>query len=527
MAEMSEIELLFKAGTKLVQVVSYERLRVFGMIHKAVKDSDVPIFRWVESIGLQMWTEGRWEIIKAEVTFLNALQTFQSADETDGIPSGVLILEDCHLMLDENYPARSEVISRLRLITEIPRSYKKILVFSQPIKAVPMELEKDMSVIEVPLPNMVDLKRIAIKVVKEFNLDAEKYDIDDEMLNTALGLTIMEAENVFAKAVVRNDRLDSSCLDLILEEKEQIIKKKGMLEFYKVKGNLDEVGGLDQMKAWLQRRVNAFSPGASDWGLEPPKGVLLLGIPGCGKSLSAKAVSKAWKMPLLRFDLGKVFGGIVGQSEANVRRALDIAEALSPSILWIDEIEKGLSGLSSSGQADGGVTARVFGTFLTWMQEKTKPVFVLATANSLVGLPPELLRKGRFDEIFFVDLPTEDERKIIFNIHTKKHRPAEKFDLDLLAKESKGFTGAEIEEAVKEGLFISFNDEVELNTQHIINAMKSTVPMSTTQEEYIRKTRKWASTRATFASSASKNLVDEKSEIPKLKQETSFNPFVD
>jgi SpoVK/Ycf46/Vps4 family AAA+-type ATPase len=292
---------------------------------------------------------------------------------------------------------------------------------------------------------------------------------------------------------------------------------------------MTDVGGLSNLKDWLVKRGRGFDKGAKDFGLTYPRGILLLGIPGTGKSLTAKAIGNEWHFPLLRLDMGKIFGGIVGESEKNIREALNIAEAIAPSILWIDEIEKGMSGISSSGNTDGGTTARVLGTFLTWMQEKTKPVFVVATANDISQLPPELLRKGRVDEIFFVDLPTEKEREEIIKIHlTKKNRKPEKFKIQELAKQSKGFSGAELEEVVKEALFQAYDEEKEITDGHISAAIDKTFPLSRTMHETIEKMRKWAESRAVLASDKNTEKFDTEAikDIPKLKQETYSNPFI-
>jgi len=286
-----------------------------------------------------------------------------------------------------------------------------------------------------------------------------------------------------------------------VSEKEQIIRKSGILEFFPVSESLTDVGGMDSLKRWLQKRGHAFSEKAREFGLPQPKGILLLGVQGCGKSLICKASASLWKTPLLRFDVGKVFSGIVGGSEENIRKAIKTAEAISPCILWIDELEKGLSGIQSSSFSDAGTTARVFGTFLTWQQEKAVPVFTIATCNSVENLPPELLRKGRFDEIFFVDLPSDAERREIFSIHiTKRNRDADAFDLDTLSKVSSGFSGAEIEQAVISGMFDAFDENAELETKHILEAIYDTVPLSVTMKEGIEHLRKWAATRAIPAS---------------------------
>ncbi|MGR6837725.1 AAA family ATPase [Aliivibrio wodanis] len=297
------------------------------------------------------------------------------------------------------------------------------------------------------------------------------------------------------------------------------------------KVGLDELGGLKNLKQWLDRRKYAYTDDAREFGLEYPKGIMMLGLPGTGKSLAAKAVSSNWQLPLLRLDMGKVFGGIVGQSEENIRNALQLAETISPCILWIDEIEKGLSGLQGSGGSDGGTTARVLGTFLTWMQEKTSPVFVLATANHIEMLPPELLRKGRVDEIFFVDLPVLEERIEILTIHLKKrndrHEMFTQDELLELAKLSQGFTGAELEEAVKEALFMAFSDSRDIDASFIKKAIESTSPLSVTMHETIRDTRNWIKGRAVPASNAKPEPLNSNTDNkqPKLKQE-SKNPFI-
>ena len=293
---------------------------------------------------------------------------------------------------------------------------------------------------------------------------------------------------------------------------------------------MNEVGGLENLKSWLERRGLAFGPGAREFGLDSPKGVLLLGVQGCGKSLVAKAIAASWQFPLLRFDMGKVFGGIVGQSEGNMRTALQVAQALAPCVLWIDEIEKGLAGIGSSDQTDGGTTARVVGTFLTWMQEKNEPVFVVATANRIGMLPPELLRKGRFDEIFFVDLPAASVRRDIFAIHlTKRGREPSEFDIERLAQVSVGYSGAEIEEAIREGLFDAFSDTdtPDLSTQHIESALEATFPLSRTMADQIGDLRGWARVRARLAARDEPEPVpkDGSSDTPQLRQEVR-NPFI-
>jgi SpoVK/Ycf46/Vps4 family AAA+-type ATPase len=293
-------------------------------------------------------------------------------------------------------------------------------------------------------------------------------------------------------------------IQIIANEKEQIIKKSGILDYFQVDMDLEKsVGGLDNLKNWLKQRSKSFERKAKDFGLKEPKGILLLGVPGCGKSLTAKCVATDWKQPLLRLDIGKVFQAEVGSSENNIRQAIATAEAVAPCVLWIDEIEKGLS--VGGGEKDGGTNSRVFSTILTWMQEKTKPVFVVATANNISDLPPELLRKGRFDEIFFVDLPTKEERVNIFKIHLDKYNQNSICDIDTLADNTKFFNGAEIEECVKEAMFLSYvenPDSKQITLKHIEKAIENIVPLSQTMKTKIDGLRAWASTRARPASKA-------------------------
>ncbi|MGN0632192.1 MAG: AAA family ATPase, partial [Ruminococcus sp.] len=282
--------------------------------------------------------------------------------------------------------------------------------------------------------------------------------------------------------------------------------KTGVLEFVKTDLALDDIGGLENLKKWLLRRNNAWSEQAKRYHLPAPKGVLITGVPGCGKSLTAKAMSAIWGLPLIKLDMGKIFGSLVGSSEENMRKAIATAEAVAPCVLWVDEIEKGFSGLKSGG--DSGTSARVFGTFLTWMQEKTAPVFVIATANDISALPPELLRKGRFDEIFFTDLPTRSERAKIFALHIRKRTENSEIAHNIsitpeccneLADLTKGYVGAEIEQIVIAAMYEAFYNDRGLEKEDIVKCIRETVPLSATQKEQILALREWASERAVLA----------------------------
>jgi SpoVK/Ycf46/Vps4 family AAA+-type ATPase len=307
-------------------------------------------------------------------------------------------------------------------------------------------------------------------------------------------------DNVLAKSLVEKGKLD---IDVVLAEKEQIVRKSGILEFYPTDESLTNVGGLDLLKNWLRKRRTAFSDRARDYGLPQPKGALLIGVQGCGKSLTAKAVASLWSLPLLRLDVGRIFSGIVGSSEERMRRAIQTAESIAPAMLWLDEVEKGFAGTQSSSFSDAGTTSRVFGTFVTWLQEKEAPVFVIATANDIKILPPELLRKGRFDEIFFVDLPAHAERQEIFRIHVaKRGLKAEQFDCAALADVTAGFSGAEIEQVIIAAMYDSFDQQRPLRQDDVMKAIHETFPLSSTMREQIDEGREWARARARPASSA-------------------------
>jgi SpoVK/Ycf46/Vps4 family AAA+-type ATPase len=305
-------------------------------------------------------------------------------------------------------------------------------------------------------------------------------------------LSLERIRRVLARAIATHGELQGDDLDLILEEKRQTIRQTQILDFYPARENISDIGGLDNLKDWLLRRGGAFSDRARQYGLPHPRGLLLVGIQGTGKSLTAKAIAHHWHLPLLRLDVGRLFAGLVGESESRTRQMVQLAEALAPCILWIDEIDKAFGGMS--GQGDAGTTSRVFGTFVTWMAEKTSPVFVVATANNIQALPPEMLRKGRFDEIFFVSLPNQDERKAIFNVHLSRLRPhnLKDYDIDRLAYETPDFSGAEIEQAIVEAMHIGFSQNRDFATEDILEAASQIVPLARTAREEIQRLQEWA-----------------------------------
>jgi ATP-dependent 26S proteasome regulatory subunit len=400
----------------------------------------------------------------------------------------------------EPYLEHPLVVRRLRdLAFALKRSYST-LVFLSPILHVPPALDKDITVVDYDLPAPRELGEILDEMLATLPHDARP-TLDDfgreRVIQAARGLTADEAANAFARSLVASDgtRLDVA---EVLAEKKQIIRKSRALEFYEAQSTFDSIGGLEPLKSWLKTRGGAFSERAREYGLPSPRGVLLLGVPGCGKSLTARAIGAAWNLPLLRFDVGSVFGKYVGESEANLRRALAAAEAVAPCVLWIDEMEKAFS--ASRGD-DGGTALRILGGFLSWLQDKKSDVFVVATANSVEALPPELLRRGRLDEIFFVDLPGAVERAEIFRIHLRKRgRDPEPLGVEVLASQSEGFSGAEIEQVVLSALYDAFEAGRDIHAEDITRAASHMVPLSRTMEEEISRLRDWASTRARPAS---------------------------
>ena len=462
-----------------------------------------------------------WNCVEGlmEKTPEGSLYKGEEYDEPEMTLKYIYILEDL-----SNYIEEDKIKYYIRKIAEHAKFTNTHAIILSAVYKLPTKLEKYVTVLNIPLPDRTDMER-TLAVVERQTKKNLSVEMRNKMVDAALGMTSMEADLAFCLAAVK-DSLGENAPYTVSAEKEQIIRKSGILD-------LKDVGGMDVLKDWLFKRQIAYQKRARDWGLQEPKGLLLLGVPGCGKSLTAKSIASFWNMPLLRLDVGKVFQGLVGSSEDNIRKAIATAEAVAPCVLWIDEIEKGLSGIQSSGSTDGGVTSRIFSTILTWMQEKTSPVFVVATANNINQLPPKLLRKGRFDEIFFVDLPSKEERKNIFTIHLNKkgQNPIKNnYPMESLANNTEGFNGAEIEECIKEAMFDAYVENPEnpqLKTTHLMNAISKTVPLSTTMKEQISALRRWAKTRAKNASIEYTQEDISKTEIyltrPELELERSFD----
>ena len=495
---LTELDTLIRARHPLLWLVSSEEQRVEALLLGMAETHGKVLLGWSITKGLHRLGGARAQPPPGEGTEdpIAALQAVGAY----GDPS-LVVLKDLHPYLSE-----PRVVRALRELGHALKSTYTTVIVLAPVLQLPVELEKEMSVLDVPLPtfrDLAELLRDIVGVVRKggrATVDLKREEAE-QLVKAALGLTLNEAENAFAKAIAEDQRLDASDIQRVMEEKRQVIRKSGLLEYYPAEHDLQGVGGLENLKDWLGRRAAAFGSEARRFGLPEPKGLLLLGVQGCGKSLTAKAIASQWTLPLLRLDVGRIFSGLIGSSEENLRRAIRVAESAAPAVLWVDEIDKALAGAASSGAVDAGVSARVLGTFLTWLQEKTAAVFVVATANRVEALPPELLRKGRFDEIFFIDLPDARERAEILSIHIRRRgRDPASFDLGQVAGGTGNFSGAELEQVVVEGLHLAYAQRVELATAHLTACAAQTYPLAVTLAEEVEQLRAWAAHRTRPAS---------------------------
>jgi hypothetical protein len=478
-----------RAGYAGLYIISPEEQRVEAEI-KAVADQI--------QFNLSFWSvvDGLIDAKTGQITPANdPLEALQAITELK--EKTVVLLRDFHLFLADPNPI---LVRKFKDVLQHAKTGSKTLVILGCRLTLPPELERELTVVEFALPRKEQLGMVLNGIIESAQLKSIPAEERALLLDASSGLTSMEAESAFALSVVKQGRIDPA---VVAQEKAQTVKKNGLLELIETSESLDSIGGLDLLKAWLLKRRNAFSQRARDYGLPPVKGLLILGIAGTGKSLTAKATAKVFGVPLLKLDAGRIFAGLVGQSEANLRSVIQVAEAIAPCCLWIDELEKSFSGSKSSGSTDGGTSARVFGSFLSWMQEKTAPVFVVATANDVTQLPPEMLRKGRWDELFFVDLPNLKERETIWSIQIQKHgRDPGDFDLVQLARATDGLTGSEIEQAFVEALYQAFDEDSEPTDLTVARVLTDLVPLSKLMAEQIAGLRTWAKGRARIATSS-------------------------
>jgi SpoVK/Ycf46/Vps4 family AAA+-type ATPase len=484
-----ELALLVNSQYPIIYLETWEEIRATEILGFVAQDLLVPFYIWTITGGL---------LRAGGAPIYNTQEPIQVLAEISGMEGDALfLLKDFHKHLDDTV-----IVRKLRDLTQLFRRARRSIIISAPVVNLPIELEKDTARFSLGMPDDPELNQLVVATVRDL---LEKYRIQNQLTPEQLpevvrglrGLTRDEARRVLTQAILETSRFDLGTLDHLREAKSNLIKDQGVLEFLEPQAGLDSVGGLARLKAWLAKRRGALSPEAARFGLEPPKGILVTGVQGCGKSLCAKAVAREWNMQLLKFDCSNLFEKYIGESEKNLRRSLHVAEAVAPAVLWIDEIEKMFPRVGLTAEADGGLSVRIFGSFLTWMQEKKAPVFVVATSNDISALPPELLRKGRFDEIFFVDLPELEERKTIFTIHlTRRKQDPAKFDLARLAAAAEGFSGAEIEQAVTSALYSAFSQKASLSTELILKEVQSTYPLSVTMKERVAGLRDWARQRA-------------------------------
>ncbi|MBF2047489.1 MAG: AAA family ATPase [Leptolyngbya sp. IPPAS B-1204] len=476
-----EFELLLRARYPLIYIPTREEERVEAAIaYSAKQQGNRGVYVWDFVDGYQ------GNPTDAGFGKRNPLQALELVEKIPATVPAIFILRDYHRFLDDVAIAR-----KLRNLARSLKSQPKNVVIVSPQLTIPEDLSEVLTVLEFPLPTLSEIRSELERLLVATNQVSDA-KLVDEVARSCQGLSMERIRRVLAKAIAIHGSLQPEDVELILEEKRQTIRQTQILDFYPATERISDIGGLDNLKDWLLRRGGAFSERARQYGLPHPRGLLLVGIQGTGKSLTAKAIAHHWHLPLLRLDVGRLFAGLVGESESRTRQMIQLAEALAPCVLWIDEIDKAFAGVDSRG--DAGTTSRVFGTFITWLAEKTSPVFVVATANNIQALPPEMLRRGRFDEIFFVGLPNQEERRAIFAVHLSRLRPhnLQSYDLDRLAYETPDFSGAEIEQMLIEAMHIGFSQNRDFTTQDILEAASQIIPLARTAQDQIQLLQDWA-----------------------------------
>jgi SpoVK/Ycf46/Vps4 family AAA+-type ATPase len=488
-----ELSLLLRACYPIIYIPTTEEERLEQTIATIMPTvGNRPVYKWdfVDGYGAQPNYE--------HYAQRNPLQALEFLDKLAAQASGLVILKDFHRFLEDISVAR-----KLRNLARELKKQRKNIVIVAPEIAIPKDLQETITILEFPLPTATEIEGEIKQLIAGLGkiLDPE---LLGELVRSAQGLSLERIRRVLTLAIASHGDINEDDTELLLAEKRQSIRQTQILDFYPATEQITDIGGLDNLKAWLLRRGGGFSAQARAYGLPYPKGLLLAGIQGTGKSLTAKAIAHHWHLPLLRLDVGRLFGGLVGESESRTRQMINLAEALSPCVLWIDEIDKAFAGGDSRG--DSGTTSRVFGTFLTWLAEKASPVFVVATANNIQALPPEMLRKGRFDEIFFVGLPNQNERQEIFEVHLARLRPhnLQSYDIKRLAYETPDFSGAEIEQIIIEAMHIGFSQNRDFTTDDMLEAASQIVPLAQTAKEQIEFLQQWANSgKARLASQSS------------------------
>lgn len=492
---LSEIQRLIIARYPIIYVISWEEDRVERVLKNVAASftsRNFKFYSWTSTKGLSL----NGQLVEATQNPINLLDHIMRSPE-----NALFLLKDFHPFLND-----SNVVRKLRDTYYAIKNQFKFIFLISPLLFIPLELKKEVTLFDFALPDYAELERLFNSIIESYRAKAGvTTNINPEekhkFIRALQGLTLDEAQQSLNKILFGRKIIDNSILPLLYEEKRLLTKKEGVLEFVSQSVSLKDIGGLDNLKEWLRKRSKVFSEDAKQFGISPPRGLLMMGISGCGKSLSVKAISALWDLPLFRLDMNEIFSRASGSPEEVFNRALRTMESVAPAILWIDEIEMGVAGYT---ETSGNESSRIFASFLTWMQEKEALVFVAATANRIDLLPAEVLRKGRFDQIFFLDLPTEDERTQIFRVHLqKRNNPPEKYNLSQLAKVTKGWNGAEIESCIVAAMVDAFNENRPLNDNDLYRAIAKTVPLSTTMVEQIKRIKSWAHDRAIRASKGS------------------------
>lgn len=473
---IEEFNLLLKARYSLIYISTYEEDRLEYTIRNCIKLGKTrAIYTWNFIDGFENEAGKR-----------NPLQALEFIERMSGNAPSIFLLKDFNKFFSDLTVSR-----KLRNLARLLKTQPKTIIISASDNNIPDEIRELITILEFKLPDVNEIRQELVRLLNLLEQELEPKDLDS-LVQSCQGLSVERIRRVLSKIIATNQTIDKSTISLILSEKQQIINQTQILEFCSSDYSLDDIGGLVNLKNWLNQRASSFSEQALNYGLAAPRGLLLVGVQGTGKSLTAKAIANDWQLPLLRLDFGRLFGGIVGESESRVREMIRVAEALAPCILWIEEIDKYFAQANSTG--DSGTTNRVLGTFITWLSEKTSQVFIVATANNFENLPLELVRKGRFDEIFFVGLPTEKEREKIFQVLLARLRPERinEFDIELLAQKSLSFSGAEIFQAIVEGMQFAFNESRDFNTEDILQGINDIIPLAQIENKKIQTLQEWA-----------------------------------
>ncbi|MGD1952761.1 MAG: AAA family ATPase [Leptolyngbyaceae cyanobacterium] len=502
MAFHEELGLLIRARYPLIYIPTREEERAEDAIAKvAAKTGNRAVYTWDFVDGY------RGNPNDVGVGRRNPLQALEFVEKLPASASAVLILQDFHRFLDDIAISR-----KLRNLARLLKSQPKNIIILSAQLTIPDELSELLTVLEFPLPTVDDIHHEIESLLGAMGTLPEPKAMD-ALVRSCQGLSMERIRRVLARGIAASGAFSPDDIDLILEEKRQTIRQTQILDFYPAIERISDIGGLDNLKDWLIKRGGSFSERARQYGLPHPRGLMLVGIQGTGKSLTAKAIAHHWHLPLLRLDVGRLFAGLVGESEARTRQMIQLAEALAPCVLRIDEIDKAFAGFE--GRGDSGTTSRVFGTFITWLSEKISPVFVVATANNIAALPPELLRRGRFDEIFFVGLPTQPERDAIFNVHLSRLRPhnVKSYNTSRLAYETPDFSGAEIEQAIVEAMHIGFSQNRDFTVDDILEAASQLVPLARTAKDQVDALQAWAASGKARLASRQSPLSDRMKEL--------------